>query len=586
LGTFRCDLIAGLTVAAVAVPQAMAYASIVGIPVQYGLYTAMIMTAVGALLDSSKQLIDGPTNAISIAVLSALASLPLMNGDERIAAAVFLALMVGAIQTAISLLRLGDLSRYISHSVIVGFTAGAAVLLVLDQIKNLLGLKAQGDAHDHFLKRWWLTISDGGTPDAWTVVLGLGTIVFVLLGGALNRRMRWRLPELLLAVIISAIIVWACGLAKERDAEGQVVRGSVEVVGAIPSALPKFSVPSSPWPYVRELADSALAIALLGLLEAIAMAKAIASRTRQRLDINQQCLSEGVANVAGSFFSCYPGSGSLTRSVINHQAGALTQWSGVISAVAVAATVVAFAPLARYIPRTALAGILIVSAFRMVDRHKFIYHIKVTRFDAVILFATAISAVALSVEFCILIGTFLSFLIYVPRAARVEITELRITPELMIRERKPGDPACDRLLLYNVEGELFFGAGPDLEQKLLQIEERLAEGIKVVVLRVKYARNLDGVCLDLLEHFFERLESRGVAVLLCGVRPNMIDVLRNVGWEERLGPQRIFPEAAALWSSTQDAVRRAYELLEDERCATCPNRRQDENKDAIRDFVT
>src|SRR5688572_12404787 len=158
----RHDTLAGLTVAAVAVPQAMAYASIVGLPVEYGLYTAIVMTAVGAMFDSSKQLINGPTNAISIAVLSAIGGLGLDGPEERVQAAVLMALMIGVIQTGIALLRLGDLTRYISHAVIVGFTAGAAVLLVLDQTKNLLGLAAQGGAHDHFLLRLWLTLRSGG----------------------------------------------------------------------------------------------------------------------------------------------------------------------------------------------------------------------------------------------------------------------------------------------------------------------------------------------------------------------------------------------------------------------------------------
>lgn len=570
--TLRHDLVAGLTVAAVAIPQAMAYASIVQIPVEYGLYTAIVMTAVGALLDSSKQLINGPTNAISIAVLSALGTLTLNSVEERVAAAVFLACMIGLIQTGISLLRLGDLTRYISHAVIVGFTAGAAVLLALDQLKNLLGLKALGSPHDHFLKRLWLSLTQGGPIDYWTVTLGLGTIVFVLLIRWLNERYHWRLPEFLLAIALTAGIVWAADLTKVRDNEGKVVSGRVEVVGNIPSGLPKFMVPTGTWEQIRELSDSALAIALLGLLEAIAMAKAIAARTRQKLDMNQQCLSEGIANLAGSFFQCYPGSGSLTRSAINHQAGGMTQWSGVFSALAVALTVLVAAPAARFIPKAALAGILIVTVFRMVDRQKLSYHLRATKFDAVITLATAISAVAISIEFCIMIGTFLSFLFYVPRAARVEISELVMTPERLIRERKPGDAKCNRLLVYNLEGELFFGSGPELERYLSALEERVAAGIRVVVLRLKYVRNPDAVCLELLDSFVDRMDEQGVTVLFCGVRAGMLKALSNIGLAQRMTPSRVFPEANAVWSSTLDAVRRGYELLGDETCENCPRK--------------
>src|SRR2546421_12274849 len=201
----RMDLIAGLTVAAVALPQAMAYATIAGLPAQYGLYTAIVMTTVGALFDSSRQLINGPTNAISIAVLSALALVP---GEQKIPAAILLAFLVGAVQTGITLFRLGDLTRYISHAVIVGFTLGAAVLLVADQFKHLVGLHDAGRPGAHFLVRFWRTIFEGGPINAWAAGIGLGTIAVIIGLRWLNRRWKIRLPELLLTVVIMAFVVW------------------------------------------------------------------------------------------------------------------------------------------------------------------------------------------------------------------------------------------------------------------------------------------------------------------------------------------------------------------------------------------
>ncbi len=366
-GVLACDLMAGLTVAAVAVPQAMAYAQIAGIPPQYGLYTAIVMTAVGALLDSSKQLINGPTNAISIAVLSALVG---FSEADRIPAVILLTLLVGIVQTGISLLRLGDLTRYVSHAVIVGFTLGAAVLLVLDQTKNLLGLTAAGTGEDHFLKRFWLTMQHIDQTNRTALAIGVATIVLALALRLVNLRFGIRLPDLLMAIIVVTAIVGAGHLDKQ----------GVKIVENIPAKLPSFDVPDIQWSRVRELTSSCLAIALLGLLEAISMAKAIAAVTRQKLDINQQCLSEGVANLTGSFFQCFPGSGSLTRSTINQQAGARTQWSGVISAVAVALTMVLFAPYAYYIPKAGLAGILMLSAWRLVDRGQLFYYLRTTRY--------------------------------------------------------------------------------------------------------------------------------------------------------------------------------------------------------------
>jgi SulP family sulfate permease len=388
--------------------------------------------------------------------------------------------------------------------------------------------------------------------------------------GWLNRRFKWRIPELLLGVILAAGAVYALELDRPlQDQSGEVLRRGVNVIGAIPRSLPSFQPPQGTWLQVRQRSGSALAIAVLGVLEAMAMAKAIAARTGQKLDMNQQCLSEGLANTVGSFFQCYAGSGSLTRSAINHQAGGVTQWSAMISAFAVGATVLLFAPLAYYIPRAALAGILIVSAFRMVDAHKLAFHMRVTKMDAVIVLATAVAAVAVSVEFCILIGTFVSFLIYLPRAARVDVTELVLSPQGLIRERSSGDWQCDRLRIYSIEGELFFGSSTELRDELGKIEERL-NGTRVVLLRLKYARNLDGVGLDVLEDFVERMTAREVTVILCGVREDMVKVLQNVGLVERLGPQRLFPEGAAIWSSTLQAVERAYEILGDDRCPTCP----------------
>ena len=553
----RADVLAGLTVAAVAVPQAMAYALVAGLPPVYGLYTAIVMTAVGALFNASRQLVNGPTNAISIAVLSVLANLS--EPDARVQAAILLALLVGAIQLGITVFRLGDLERYISHSVIVGFTAGASALLALDQLKNLLGLRAVGSAHAHFLVRVYRSLSEGGPVQLETAAVGLGTIAAVVALRALKRRLGLRLaPELLLVVVaMGALTAWL-GL----DARG------VAVIGEIPRHLPSFGVPALELGEVRELASGALAIAVLGLLEALSMSKALAVASRQKLDMNQQCLSEGLANVVGSFFQCMPGSGSLTRSAINQQAGAATQWSGVISAASVAVTMLVFAPFARFVPRAALAGILIVTAWNMVDRRALSYHLRTTRFDAAIVTATALAAVGISIEFCVLVGVFMSFMLTVPRAGQMLITEFTLTgPSL--RERLPEDAPCPRILVFGLEGEMFFGATAALEAHFATMEERIGPDTRVLVLRLKRARNPDAVGLTLLEEFMSRVRARGVHVLLCGVRAEFADKLRRTGMSERLG-ERLFLEQPVRLTSTMLAIRHAYELLEGETCAICP----------------
>lgn len=559
LRMFRRDLIAGTTVAAVAVPQAMAYASVFGMPVQYGLYTAIVMTAVGALLDSSKQLINGPTNAISIAMLSALAVVP---PDQRIGAAILMAALIGIFQTGITLLRLGDLSRFISHAVIVGFTAGASVLLVLDQLKNVLGLQERGEPQDHFVERFYLTLYHGGPAHTPTMLVACGTIAVALTARWINWRFRWALPELLIAIAAAGALVWHWDLAAH----------GVRLIDRVPRGLPQFAPPYWDVALVRDLAPSAAAIGMLGLLEAIAMAKSLAAKSGQKLDINQQCLSEGVANLSGSFFQCFPGSGSLTRSYINYQAGAASQWSGVICAALVALTMIAFAPLAQFIPRAALAGVLMLTATRMVDVAGLKYHLAATRFDAVIVVATALSAVFVSVEFCILVGTVLSFLMYVPRAARVEMHELVIDSTRQIRQRADCDVACTKLKIYEFEGEAFFGSGPAFESHLEQIDDAIDESVRIVLLRVKHLRNPDAVCMRLLLQFIERTAARGVQVCMSGVRDSFFTTLTKVGIVDQLGPELVFREVPQVWASTATAVQWAHAQLGGDLCEACPAR--------------
>jgi len=287
--------------------------------------------------------------------------------------------------------------------------------------------------------------------------------------------------------------------------------------------------------------------------------------------MNQQCLSEGLANFTGSFFQCMPGSGSLTRSAINQQAGAVTQWSGVVSAAAVALIMLAFAPYARFIPRAALAGILMVSAWRMIDWRALSYHLRTTRFDAAIVAATAISAVAISIEFCVLIGVLMSFLLTVPRAGRMLLTEFALTPDGGLHERLPDDVPCPRILVFGLEGEMFFGATAALEAHFASIEERIGPDTRVVVLRLKRARSPDAVGLALLDDFLLRVKARGIHVLLCGVRSEFAEKLDRTGISAHLG-ERLFLEQPVRQTSTLLAIRHAYELVGSDTCPTCPRR--------------
>jgi SulP family sulfate permease len=305
-----------------------------------------------------------------------------------------------------------------------------------------------------------------------------------------------------------------------------------------------------------------LAISFLGLLEALAVAKSIATHTRQSLDYNRQCLAEGIGNLVGGFFQSLPGSGSLTRSAINYQSGAITRMSGIYASLIVGIAVLALGPYARFIPKSALAGLLFITAARLIDWKRLAYAVRASRFDAILVFATAFAAVFISVEDSILIGVAISLLLFVPRVSKLGIRELIVTPERVVREREPDDPRSSSLLIYDLEGELFFGAAPELDHYLDEIkQETISTNIKYVVLRLRRTRTPDVVAIEHLERFLRDAEKRGVTVLLAGVRPNLAEILRNVRFNEWLPPDRIYPEKDETFSATLNAVRHAYRLL-------------------------
>jgi len=396
--------------------------------------------------------------------------------------------------------------------------------------------------------------------------IGIGTILLVVLLRKLARK--YHLPQLdmLLALIVAALVAAAFGWSKPA-LNGATV---ISVVGSVPRNLPVPHIPQIQFWWVKEMSGSALAIAFLGLLEALAIAKSIANTTRQALDYNRQCLAEGLANLTGGFFQCLPGSGSLTRSAINFQAGAVSRVSGIFAAGTVALTLVALAPFARYIPKAALAGLLLVTAVRLVDWKRLSYAMRASRYDAALVLVTAFSAVCISVEFSILIGVALSILMFVPRASLLRWNELVVSSDRVVREPLPEDRPCTAMMLYDLEGELFFGAAPELDRCFDHLKRRTeAEDIRFVVLRLKRTRNPDMVSLERFDHFLHDMEARGVTVLLCGVRPALARAMANLHFQDWLSPDRVFPEEAEKFSATLKAVRRVYELLEDNVCDHC-----------------
>lgn len=556
--TFRSDLTAGATVAAIAVPQAMAYALLAGVDPRFGLYSAILNTIIAALLGSSSHLINGPTNAISLVVFSALAGF-----DERFSsfqALFLLGICAGTIQILIALLRLGDLTRYVSESVVLGFMAGAGLLIGVGQVGNFLGTSDKGATSQLAIARAWYAAVHGGAYNWRAIGLGVATLLVVF---AVRRAAnRFRLPrvDMLVGLIIVSTVGVALGWTEAITASSKPI---VAVVGAVPAALPVFHIPRISWDWFGQLGRSAVAIALLGSLEALAVAKSIAAYTRQPLDYNRQIIAEGVGNLVGGFFQALPGSGSLTRSAVNYQAGAVTRASGVYAGVIVAITVLLLGPYARFIPKAVLAALLFMTAARLIDWKRLAYAIRATRFDAGLILITALTAIFVSVEDSILVGVVASIVLFVPRAARPSLRELVVASDGVVRERKAEDVRTSPFLIFDLEGELFFGAVPVLSNYLTTILQEAEHGkARYVVLRLRRARHPDVVAIEALDRFVRDAHAAGIVILLAGLNSDFVKILGNVGLLASIGDSNVFPENDREYSATLRAVRHARTLAQ------------------------
>ena len=559
LAAVRRDLVAGLTVAAVALPQGMAYALIAGVDPRFGVYSTIVVTAVASVFGSSSHLINGPTSAISLLVFSSLAFLDPENRTALFEALFVLGVLVGTIQILIAVLKLGDLTRYISESVIVGFMLAAAFLLALGQLGNALGVKDKGNGKMQVLHRVWLTLFHGDAVNFRALFLSGSAVVLAVVVRALVQRYGWPQIDLLTVLVVAAVIAYVAGWST-TNSHGKT---AVSLAAKVPQSLPSPHIPEVDLSSLARLSQGGLAIAFIGLLEALSIAKAIAYQSQQKIDYNRQILAEGLANLTGGFFQSLPGSGSLSRSAINFQAGAATRFSGIIASGTVGVALLLFAPLLHYIPQAALAGLLLVTAVRLVDRKRLVATIKASRYDAGLVVVTALTGVLIDLDKAVLLGVALSIMLFVRRASQLNAAELTVTPERVVRERLPGDRADPSLVIYDLEGELFFAAAPVLDSYLDTLRARIGTGeTKFVILRLKRDRHPDAVSIERLEHFLREHNGNGVTILLAGVRRVTLAVLKNVGIDSWFPAEQIFPEEDQEFSATVSAVRYARAKLD------------------------
>jgi len=546
--TLHRDLFAGLTGAVIVLPQSVALALLAGLPVEYGLYTAIVPVIIAALLGSSFHLMSGPTTTISIVVFATIAPLAEPGSSSYISLVLTLTLAAGLFQLALGLARMGALVNFISHTVIVGFTAGAAILVITSQLKHIFGIWLPRD--QSFLNTWSQLIEKLPQWDLYALAITAITLITAVLASRIIPR--W--PGLLLAMIIASLFAQVAG----GEANG------IKLVGELPSSLPPISVPDFSLETWQQITSGALAIAILGLMEAVSIARNISHKSHQLHNANQEFIGQGFSNIIGSFFSSYASSGSFTRSALNYNAGAKTPMAAIFSAIGVAIILLTAASLAAYLPIAAMGGILLLVAYKLVDFRAIKTILITSRTDAAVLATTFFATVFVELTFAIYAGVMLSLILHLIRISHPNIVSRTPDPEDTNRRFTSNglsNQDCPQLKIIRIDGSVFFGSVSDIEAALHHIGNHSSAQNRVLII-CSGINLIDVSGAELLKREASRRRGFGGALYLCSVKPGVRELLEKGGFIDKIGRKNIFHTKAS-------AIRKIHKQLDDERCKQC-----------------
>ena len=535
------DLLAGATLSVVDLPQSMAFALIAGVPPQYGIYASIVIGLAGSLFTSSRYLSAGPTNTQSLLV-AAIVSRVTSDPDLYLELVIGLTLIKGLLQLAFAVARMGRMVRYVSASVMTGFTAAAGVLILVEQLPPFLGLEHAPDS---------------ALPGALGSLAGLGPILgeinprALAIGGAAlaimlgARRVSKIVPAPLIAVVSAAVAVAALGYGP----------GDLPLVAELPRGLPAFSFPEMSWPHIEALLPGALALAVLGMIESVAIAKALGQRAGQRVDADREFLAQGVANTAGGLLQCIPGSTSFTRTALLQAAGARSRWAGIFGVGFNVALFLALAPLARYIPLAALAAVLFVVAGGLVNVGRIRQIVRTSRADAAVCASTFAAAMLLPLSYAIYVGIFLNIGFYLRQAARLHLAEVELGATV---EERPMRASGRDVVFLQLEGDLFFAVADELSDRLTVLA---SSETRAVVIRLKRTHYIDATVLFVIDEFVAAMHARGGHVLLCGVRGELSQRMGAFGLIDRIGADNVFEAMSGVFEGARRALSRARDLI-------------------------
>lgn len=529
LGNLRADLVAGLTVAIILLPQAIAYALIGELPPAAGLFSAIVGAVIAALWGSSYHLQSGPTNALSLLVLSALLPIAVPNSPQFLVAAGLMAVMVGVFQVIMGVARLGLLVNFVSDSVIVGFTAGAGILIGVGQLRHLFGLESTGRGLVATLEGIIRNLPETHLP---TLLLGLGAMAIILV----LRKVSPKLPNTLIGLVVAAAAVYFLGL---RNA-------GVSVIGELPNRLPPLAkLPLFDLELIAQLSTGALAAAAIGLIQTVAIARSLATHTGQRLDSNQEFVGQGLANIACGFFSGYTSAGSFGRSAVNLQAGAKSPLAAIFSGVFVAIAMLTLGPLAAYLPRAALAGVLLLVAYGLVDREEMGRIWRGARGDAIIMWVTLIGTLFLPIEFAVLTGILMSLGYYILRTSSPQVHAVIPDNDFSYLMERKDKSQCPQLGILDIHGDLYFGAVNHIESALFEHATQNPTQ-RFLLLRMHGVNHCDFSGIRMLENLVHTYRDKGGDLFVTRVRTSVMRRMRDTEFDKLLGADHFLHKDHAI----------------------------------------
>jgi len=546
----KADFLAGLTGAVIVLPQGVAFATIAGLPPEYGLYTAMVTPIIAALFGSSLHLVSGPTTAISIVVFSAISNYAEPGTPEFVNLALTMTFLAGTWQLGFGLARLGTLVNFVSHTVVIGFTAGAAILIATSQMKSITGIFIpKGET---FLHTWLAIFSGAEQFNVYLFIIGIATLI----SAALIKRYFPRIPNLLFGMIVGSLL--ALVFKNYTD--------DIKLVGEIPAHLPPISHPDLTLANIKLLAPQAFAVALLGLIEAVSISRAVATKSNQRIDANQEFIGQGLSNIGGSFLSSYAGSGSFTRSGINYDAGAKTPLSAIFAALSLMLIVLLIAPLTAYLPIAAMGGVILLVAYNLVDFHHIKKTLILSKAEAAILVTTFLATLFLELEFAIYMGVLLSLIFFLAKTSTPQIPTLSFDEppgsakrKLVSIDVKPVKQ-CPQLKVIRIDMSIYFGSLNHIQNRLSAIAEN--ERIYHILIEASGINFIDMAGAEAMATEQQRLKAMGGGLYFIGLKPNVYEFAAKSGFIRHIGATHFF-------DSKGQAIHYIFSRLDHDICQRC-----------------